>query len=60
MSIEKTKLVATFKENEINGESLKEMDEETLILIGVKLPADRRVLLHKIPQLFKQSKPNIS
>ncbi len=50
-----SKHVAAFKDNEINGKCLRHVDDETLRLIGVQLPAHRKNLLALIAEMFGPS-----
>jgi hypothetical protein len=43
---------AAFATNEVDGECLKIMDDESLRAMGVSLPIHRTKLLQKIPLLF--------
>jgi hypothetical protein len=43
---------AAFATNEIDGQCLHDMDDASLLAIGVTLPAHRNNLLDQIKQLF--------
>jgi hypothetical protein len=55
VSIEMSKHVAAFKDDEINGKCLRHVDDETLRLILVQLPAHRKNLLALIAEMFGPS-----
>ena len=47
--------MASFEENEINGACLAEgLDDETLIMLDVKLPVARKRIQTEIKQLFPE------
>ena len=52
VSINMSSHCAAFATNEVDGECLKIMDDESLRAIGVSLPIHRTKLLQKIPLLF--------
>ncbi len=51
VSIEMSKHVTAFKDDEINGQCLRHVYDETPRLIGVQLPAHRKNLLALIAEL---------
>jgi hypothetical protein len=53
-SIEMTKHIASFKDNEIDGQCLLEADDESLVALGVSLSMQRKKLLRLIGELISQ------
>jgi hypothetical protein len=51
-SIGKSKFCASFKDHEINGQCLHDMDDKKLQFLEVKLPAHRATMLRLIRELF--------
>jgi hypothetical protein len=52
VSINMSNHCAAFATNEIDGECLLDMDDASLLAIGVSLPVQRKKLLRKIQELF--------